>query len=318
MRPKDKSDPDPKLSTVLLHIWPLMLVVTLASLYLLVLIAGLIGIYIFPALLLCFCLSFGTMKYFCKEYKVKGKVEQDPEDVSAETDDDQNKEVTKSATERETQSFVALAALCSMYLPSVVGHQERRIFLVSGMTSLASKILLLVFAVTLAALGLQPHIHKRPFLLFCVERNSSLLFQDDIRPCSISEKNCLPVRNMTQEERFVTALNTLKNALEEFDYAIDTIDDAVAAEKREDRDFFPKNLTNTLPFLGNIEGLRSEYEKKLSFLGIGKAHQKIRICEEDETPLRLCILVSLLLIVAMATCATYRLHRLADYKVHQN
>ena len=301
MRPKDKSDPDPKLSTVLLHIWPLMLVVTLASLYLLVLIAGLIGIYIFPALLLCFCLSFGMMKCFCKDYKVKGKVEQDPEDVT---------------TERKTQSFVALAALCSMYLPSVVGHQEQRIFLVSGMTSLASKILLLVLAVTLAAFGLQPYIHTRPFLLFCVERNSPLLLEKDIRSCSISEQNCLPIRNMTQEERYVTALNTLKNALEEFDYTIDTIDDAVAAEKREDRDFFPKNLTNTLPLLGNIEGLKSEYEEKLSSLGIGKAHQKIRICEDDETPLRLCILVSLLIIVALAACATYRLHRIADYKVN--
>ena len=61
-----------------------------------------------------------------------------------------------------------------------------------------------------------------------------------------------------------------------------------------------------------------QYEKKLSALGIGKAHQKIRICEDDETTLRVSILVSLLMIVTLATCATYRLHRIADYKVNLN
>ena len=258
------------------------------------------------------------MKCLCKEYKAKGKVEQDPEEVSAEKDGDENKELTKSSTDTETQSFFALAALCSMYLPSVVGNQEQKIFLVNGMTSLATKILVLILALTLAASGLQPHIHKRPFLLFCVERNSSLLNQTEIRPCSMSEQNCLPIRNMTQEERFVTALNTLKNALEEYDYAIDTIDDAIVAEDRESRNFFPKNLTNTAPLLDYIKGLKSEYEDKLSSLGIGKAHQKIRICEDNETPLRVSILVSLLVIVTLATCATYRLHRIADYKVNRN
>ena len=292
-----------------------MLVVTLASLYLLVLIAGLIGIYIFPALFLCFWMNYGTMKCICKEYKAKGKVEQDPEDGSADTNSEE-KGLTKGST--ETQSFFALAALCSMYLPSVVGNQEQKIFLVNGMASLATKILVLILAVTLAASGLQPHIHKRPFLLFCVERNSSLLLQKEIRPCSISERNCLPIRNMTQEERFVTALSTLKNALEDYDYAIDTIDDAVVAEHRESRDFFPKNLTDTLPLLGKIKDLKSQYEKKLSALGIGKAHQKIRICEDDETTLRVSILVSLLVIVTLAICATYRLHRIADYKVNLN
>ena len=112
--------------------------------------------------------------------------------------------------------------------------------------------------------------------------------------------------------------NSPKNALEEYDYAIDTIDDAVVAEHRESRDFFPKNLTDTLPLLGRIKDLKSQYEKKLSALGIGKAHQKIRICEDDETTLRVSILVSLLVIVTLAICATYRLHRIADYKVNLN
>ena len=52
-----------------------MLVVTLANIYLLVLIAGLIGVYIFPALLLCFALNFSALWYFCR--KVRCKIEQD-------------------------------------------------------------------------------------------------------------------------------------------------------------------------------------------------------------------------------------------------
>ena len=43
MRPKETSDPDPKVATVLLHIWPWMFLVTVANLVFLVFIAGISG-----------------------------------------------------------------------------------------------------------------------------------------------------------------------------------------------------------------------------------------------------------------------------------
>ena len=305
------------MATVLLHIWPWMLIVTLASLYLLVLVAGLIGIYIFPALLCCCGLNYSSLWCLCKalrgERDVKRKVEQNPEDSEAGIDNGENKELVSSTA--DFQSFLGVAAVSSMYLPSVVGQQEQKIFLVSGMTSLASKILLLVLAVTLAASGVL--IHKRPFLLFCVNQNSSLLHEEHVRECSFSEGNCFPIRNMTQEERFVAAAARLKGALEEYDDIVIEIDNAVAAEKRVKRDFFPKDLINTSTLLDQIIGPKSEYEKKLRFFGIGETHQKIRTCE-DETPLRLGILVSLLVIVALAAYSTYKLHRIADYQVNLN
>ena len=56
-------------------------------------------------------------------------------------------------------------------------------------------------------------------------------------------------------------------------------------------------------------------EKKVWVSGIGKEQQKIRICMKNETPFRLGILSGLLVVVALAVYATYRLHRIADYRV---
>ena len=107
LRPKDKSDPDPKLFTVLLHIWPLMLLVTLANIVLLVLIAGLMGAYIFPALVLCFILNCGILRHFCT-LEVRGKLEPDPEIVGTEPNEDQSKSIDQETTEQETQFFIVL------------------------------------------------------------------------------------------------------------------------------------------------------------------------------------------------------------------
>ena len=52
----------------------------------------------------------------------------------------------------ESQSFIAMAAFCSTWLPCVVGDHPK-IFLVSGVTSLASKVLLLIVALTFAETG---------------------------------------------------------------------------------------------------------------------------------------------------------------------
>ena len=141
MRPKDKSDPDPKLATVLLHIWPLMILITLAELVLLALSAGLLGWLIFPALLICFICDYAVLQFFCRGITTEGEVrdKQDPEEGGPETKND-------LSTEDENQNFIALAALSATWLPCVVGHQSQRIFLVSGIVSLVTKVLLLAAA----------------------------------------------------------------------------------------------------------------------------------------------------------------------------
>ena len=326
LRPKDKSDPDPKLATVLLHIWPLMILVTLANLVLLVFTAGLIGAYIFPALLLCCGINYRTLLFFCGVLKgtgeLKDNAEQNPEDGS---NDDQNENQCNS-TDTENQTFIALAALSSIWLTSVVGYQSQRIFLVSGVTSLAAKVLLLAGAVALSGSGLQPQIYKRPFLLFCFDENSTRLSEPDVwktvTPCSILKGNCLPnKKNKTHEERFLKALEQLErlelNYQEEYDYIVNSIDDDLKAERPEWIYFFHNKLNNTATTLEEIKRLKKEVDKKLNSSGVGRVQQKIRICEksEIEIQLRLAVLSGLLVLVTLAAYSTYRLHRIADYQV---
>ena len=288
LRPKDKSDPDPKLTTVLLHIWPLMLLVTLANVVLLVLIAGLTGAYIFPALVLCFILNYGILRYFCR-FEVGGKPEPDPESVGTEPNEDQRKRI---ADEEETQFFIVMAAFSSTWLPSVVGHQKMRIFLVSGITSLVSKVLLLTVAVALARSGLQTKVYKRPFLLFCFNENSTRLNEMDVVQCKMSDGNCLENYNLALEKRLLKTLTQLEE------------------------DWLTKyNKTST--FLGHIKHHKEEIDKELKGLGIGKVQQKIRICgsESTENSFQVKILAGLVVVVALAAYCTYRLHKIADYQV---
>ena len=158
------SDPDPKLATVILHIWPWMFLLTLANLVFLVLIAGLLGPIIFPALLLCFAVEYLSLWLFCRF---------------------RNRDCDRGTTKEETRSFILLASVSATWLPGVVGHQPQRIFLVSGIVSLVSKVLLLAVALALASSGLQAHIYSRPFLLFCFNEYSEDLNYIDVLKCSM-------------------------------------------------------------------------------------------------------------------------------------
>ena len=63
--------------------------------------------------------------------------------------------------------------------------------------------------------------------------------------------------------------------------------------------------------------LKEKVDEELRSAGIGRVQQKIRICEDDKTELllRLSLLSGLLVVVALAVFATYRLHKIADYQV---
>ena len=298
LRPKDFSDPDPKLATVLLHIWPWMILVTLANLIFLVGIAGLTGPYIFPALIICYAANYATLRVFCKIEIRNG----DPEDPNDGNDD----------FAKEHQSFIAMAALSSLWLPSVVGPQQSRIFLVSGTASLSSKVLLLGVAVALAFSGL----HPRPFLLFCFPGDSPVLNQPGVRPCKFSEDSCGSPKNMTHEARIADALSAVKEAVLEYERILNDTDDD--SPKTELQDFLKIELTISSAYLAHIRGSKAEIDETLNSAGIGKVQQKIRICEENETPFRLWILAGLLVVLALAAYATYRLHRIADYRVFEN
>ena len=276
-----------------------MILVTLANLVFLVFVAGLTGPYIFLALLLCYVLNYAALRVFCKVEIRTG----DPEDLN-------------DALKKENQSFIAMAALSSLWLPSVVGRQSQRIFLVSSITSLATKVLLLGVAVALAESGLQSYVHPRPFLLFCFPNGSPVLNQTGVRSCKFSEDTCGPPKNVTHETRIAGALSAVEEAVLEYEWILNAIGDDDL--KQELFAFREVALDKSSTYLAHINVSKVEIDQILFSAGVGKVQQKIRICEENETPFRLSILSGLLVVLALAAYATHRLHRIADYRVFEN
>ena len=177
----------------------------------------------------------------------------------------------------------------------VAGNQSQKIFLVSGIVGLASKVLLLVVAVTLAGSGLQGKVNERPILLFCFDENSTLLQnRTDVLPCTISEGDCQP------NEGELAPKKRLQQSLAQLE------EDWIEAEMTD------LNIT-----VDQIKKKKEELKESLEAAGYGRIQHKIRICEDDATEfkIRVGLLSGLVVIVVLAALATYRLHEIADYKV---
>ena len=309
-RLKDKSDPDPKVSTVGFHIWPLMLIVTVAKLTILSCAASLLGPYIFLGLALLFLINYALLYTFCKKKMEEGstvdKSSEDPEAIPLQQNNEESEQKLRTV---EEEDFILTAAVCSIWLPSVVGDQSRRIYLVSGVTSLVGKVLLLAIAVGLAASGLQQHVYKRPGLLFCFEENSPLLTEEGIVQCSYSKGDCFPNKNATRinQMRYKDALTKMYTEVLAYQEVI--------TEISKDTQSSPNQLYNASTFLGEITQTRAELDELVSSTGAGKVQQKVRVCEENENLFRLCLLLGLLVVVALAAYSIYMLHKIADYEV---
>ena len=348
LRPKSKSDPDPDLATVLLFIWPWMFLITLADLILLAFIAGLTGVFIFPALLLCFGVNYVVIKIICREIGGRGDIEGQVEsglelevvsekngERSQSEEGSEEKDVKEKKNLDETpESFHAVAALCATWLPSVVGDQRQKLFLVCGVTSLATKLFVLVLAVVLSGSGLQPHIYERPFLLACVEEHSQLLNQTGITRCKFSEDNCLSNKNLTLETKIADAHSALREAVLRYEHILKST--ANETEQQHIKDFLQDEFNFVSDTKTRISGSKKKIKETFPFAGKGTIQQKVRVCEvtipilsinkqvilrhqmqepKYEIPFRLIILNGLLVVVMLAAYATYRLHKIADFQV---
>ena len=328
-RPEDKTDPDPKFPTVIFHIWPLMLLATLAHLTLLTCIAGLIGPYIFPALAICFFVDLTALllnwRLFCNEQpktketaKKRDSGSYDPEKNQENIELQSNIEQNTTSTDEEMTfklSDLVIAALCSTWLPSVVGDQKQKIFLVSGMASLITKVLILAIAVALAASGdeVQEQIYKRPFLLYCVEKNSSLLTEEGVTQCTGLISDCFANNNETlaNEIKLRDAFGKLTEAVLAYQTVVSDIN------KRDDQSSEQGHIHSFLAsgLLRQIKQTKVEWDELDTFTGAQRLQQKLRVCQEGEGLFRIGLLLGLLVVIALAACSTYRLHKIADYKV---
>ena len=131
-----QADPDPAVTMVLLRVFPLMVVVVVNSMVDWVAIAGLIGVWVFPALVINFATTYSVVRT-----------------------------VTINV---EKNSTVLKASLYSLWLPSIIGEHPKT-FIVSAITTLVTKLLMLIVSVLYSLSGVQLFIHPRPFLLYCVD-----------------------------------------------------------------------------------------------------------------------------------------------------
>ena len=292
-----------------------MLLVTLAKLSILTCTAGLIGPYIFIAIAVLFLINLAALLTFCKETVSSAKVYSNN---TADLEDSQP--LQNKHREEEDESFfvtAATAALCATWLPSVVGDQSRKIFLVSGMTSLISKVLLLAIVVGLSASGLQPHIYRRPFLLFCFDENSPLLTEDGVTPCRFSEGDCFPNDNMTlmAEVRYNDALAKLYNEVLAFQNVVLEIGKDIGSSDPREHNILQNQLYNASLFLDEIKQTRVKLDEKATSSKAGRVQQRVRICEENEIMLQLCLLLGLISVIILAAYSIHRLHKIANYEV---
>ena len=282
-----------------------MLLVTLSKLIILTCLAGLLGPYTFLAIVLIFLVDFVALSIFCKKRRTS---QIDPENIPLLEIDSgrKNNRQTTEEEEGEEEFFFFTAALCSVWVPCVVGDRTRKIFLVSGLTSLVSSILLLALAVGLALSGFQEYVHKRPFLLFCFEENSPLLSESDVSSCTFSESNCISNENF-HEERYRDAVTKLYSEVQNYQKAIYEIDSLSTTNKRWA--IFRNKMYNASAHLAEI---KEEMDKFITSTG---PQQKVRVCEESEDVFRICLLFGLLGVIALAAYSIIMLHKISDYEV---
>ena len=287
-----------------------MLLVALAKLVILTCLAGLLGPYTFLAIVLIFLVDFVALSIFCKKRRTS---QFDPENIpllEIDAGRKYNLQTTEEEEEEEEEEFFLFtAALCSVWVPCVVGDRTRKIFLVSGLTSLVSSVLLLALAVGLALSGFQEHVHKRPFLLFCFEKNSPLLSESDVSSCTFSESNCISNENF-HEERYWNAVTKLYSEVQNYQKAIYEIDSLSTTNKRWA--IFRNKIYNASSYLAEV---KEELDKYITSTGPEQVQQKVRVCEESEDVFRVCLLIGLLGVIALAAYSIFMLHKISDYEV---
>ena len=67
--------------------------------------------------------------------------------------------------------------------------------------------------------------------------------------------------------------------------------------------------------LGEIVQTKTELDEIVTSTEGGKVQQKVRVSEKSESLFRLCLLLGLLAVIALAAYSIYMLHKIADYEV---
>ena len=167
-----------------------------------------------------------------------------------------------------------------------------------GVVSLVTKSVFLAVVIILAHFG----IHKdRPFLLHCIEENSTLLDTMDNDTLCTNLTSCFTEPTKANS----TDLSGVLRLLEQAGRKLEEEANKTSLVKEEIK--LMREKIKEAQDLGEQLHTKDRNPKKL--------FQKIRVCGENETTIRVVTLSSLVSLLVLAALATYQLHKITDYKV---
>ena len=236
------------------------------------------------------------------------------------------------------------ASLCAVWIPCVVGRRSSNIFLTSAVTSLLTKVVVLVVAVCLVETDLQHHLQPRPFLLLCRQEGSPLLDKPavkNITRCSFTdtekymycfadgETNALGLKEMKKalsqmkqgHDIYSIGLETLRDPKYEFHSRERFLKLRSATEKElldletlKDKIITPELDNARKRNIERIGNLTEKVDEEMKEHGVGIIQQKIRVCDPDETVLRVSLYSGLAVAVLLAAYSTFSLHKITNYQ----
>ena len=173
--------------------------------------------------------------------------------------------------------------------------------------SLVTKSVFLAVAIILANFG----IHKdRPFLLHCVEENSTLLdTMDNKTTLCTNLTSCFLERKLSKPGKSnLTDLSVALDHLELTNRSLIQLENKASLTNRA-----LKKIELMREMVQEVQLLADEVKEEM--LNPKGLLQKVRVCGENETTIRVVTLSSLVSLLVLAGLATYQLHKITDYKV---
>ena len=183
-----------------------------------------------------------------------------------------------------------------------------------GVLSLVTKSFFLVAAFILANFG----FHKdRPFLLHCINENSTLLNKMDNDTLCTSLNSCFSTPTKTNFSGLSGALRLLDQANSKF---VEEANKTTLVKETSEITLVKEMIEEMKGKVAEVQQLREKVKKELQMMegNPEKLVHKIRICGQDETTIRVVTFSSIVSLLVLAALATYQLHKITDYKVGQS
>ena len=169
-----------------------------------------------------------------------------------------------------------------------------------GVVSLVTKTLSLVVAIVLAGFKIQK---DRPFLLHCVDKNSTLLDKlDNVTLCD-DLVTCFSEPGNHDSTDLLDSLRHLQLA----DQSLEEQTNKLALGLQEI--FQMREKISQAKLIG--EQVMRKMDRSPD-----KLVQKVRICGENETTIRVVTLTTLVCLITLAAFATFQLHTFTNYMVN--